>query len=151
MARPEAKTKREYGRFKVEQERRRNGHGRFKSKTDWRVRDRDGNVFWTGTNRIGRQRAQALASALDSAEVLWMERVLPFDDKPDKYKSNEPWEKWAADQLVVPIRIASSGNAVIAGFLYAVYELDADTISRKLGVSEQTAHQYLTDLRADRR
>lgn len=142
---------REYGLWKVEQ--RTNA-----TPTQWHVVYTAGSIGGEigplGSRRKGRLRAQALASALDSAGLssTYIDEIkLPEEKKVVTSGSPETWAQWADKATPVPVKIASKGNPVIAGFLNGVYGLDPDRIARQMGLEERTVSQYLSDLRAGRR
>ena len=142
--------KRQYGRWNVEQR-------KENSRSVWYViHDKDNaEIGPLGSRRKGRLRAQALASALDSAGIsgkYQLNRVKPPEEKTVVSSSEaETWAQWADRAHPVPSRIAGHGSPVIAGYLAGAYGLRTEKIAHELGLSDQTVSQYLSDLRAGRR
>lgn len=56
-----------------------------------------------------------------------------------------------ADPDLVPIQIAAEGKPCIAAYLSEVHRLRNGDIAEKIGVSEATAKQYVSDYRHSRR
>lgn len=52
---------------------------------------------------------------------------------------------------VVPTRIACSGRAVLAAYLFAAHELSITEVAERLEVEPSTVEQYLSDVRQGRR
>lgn len=148
-ARRETRRKKEYGRFTVVSER----TGR---NTEWMVqrespgRSYSRQQYATGIGKDGKKRAKALAAALDAANVLDIQDVMP-PSEPTEYGCESEWEEWTAESTAIPAEMFKDGKYSAAGYLHAVYRLRNSQIARKLGVSEQSVSQYLSDLRAGRR
>ena len=98
----------------------------------------------------GKKLARTLAAALDAAGATGTSELLPPVLGPSKHDTDE-WEAWAADTDAVPVKIATAGKAPIAAWLKVVHRERESWIATKLGVSERTVRQYLSDLREGRR
>lgn len=107
-----------------------------------------------GSGKNGKKLARTLAATLASAGVHGFECLPPgFEDgdRPSRVGSGGEWEEWAAESHAVPAEIAAAGKAALAGWLKVVHRRSASQIAHRLGVSESTAQQYLSDLRQGRR
>ncbi len=140
----------EYGRFKVQKEIDRGGLGKTEKFYVQNGMKGDRIRVYGGENR-----AKTLAAVLDSAGAVDFD-VLPMDseglEEPRKHNDDaDEWEVWADDALAVPAEVAVAGKAAVAGFLKVVHRERESWIGTKLGVSEATVRQYLSDLRAGRR
>lgn len=146
-SRRETRRKTEYGYFTVERERQR-------SSPFWYVTGPDGGQYGVGTGKDGKKRAKALAAALDAAGMLDLDCLPPCADgteRPTKFGGTDgEWEEWTAEAAAVPAGFMTDKYAV-AGYLHAVHRYAPAKIGRELDVSEQSARQYLSDLRAGRR
>lgn len=107
--------------------------------------------IFVGKDRSGRERAKALAAALDAAGVVQFERVLPPETNPSKNGESGEWQSWSADSYALPAKMLADSNYSAAGYLHGIYDLKPSQIARRIGVSEQSVRQYLSDLRAGRR
>lgn len=141
----------EYGRFEVTGTR----QTALGNTTSYAVTGPDGKTVTIGNSTEGRKRARTLAATLESAEVFDMEEMLPpelLGEEPNfPSRTGDGFEEWASVNDVIPVRIATAGKAAMAGWLYVIHRHRPGWISNKLGVSEQTVRQYLSDLREGRR
>lgn len=144
----------EYGSFKVTNA---TDHrpGTLTNRTNWYVEAYDEPAVKMGSGKEGKKRARTLAATLDAAGCHGLDALPPGLDGdepeyPDKHSSDD-WEAWASENGAVPVRIASGGKAAIAGYLKVVHRERESWIGRRLGVSESTVRQYLSDLREGRR
>lgn len=153
----ETKKRKHYGQYTIESDR---AHRRQKL---WYVVDRDGNRYHVATGRHNaRRRAQALAAALDAADVYMtdgIEAIMPPDEvdgedwSGSRFGNNHEndWANWSLDNSVVPVKLMKDGNYSVSGWLHGVYDIDPKWIAQYLDVSEQSVRQYLSDLRSGRR
>lgn len=151
MARAKQK---EYGRFEVTTAKQ--SHSFRNRSTTWYYVETNGEPpVKVGSGSDGKKLARTLAATLDSANVHDLDALPPGmtgdePSHPDEY-SNDEWEAWTAENEVLPVRIAGAGKAAIAGYLKVVHREREAWISNRLGVSESTVRQYLSDLREGRR
>ena len=151
MARAKQK---EYGRFKVTNTTD-SRPGTLSNRTYWYLETNAEPPVKMGSGKEGKKRARTLAATLDAAGVHDFDALPPGldgdgPDYPDEHSSDE-WEAWVGENEVVPVRIASGGKAAIAGYLKVVHRERENWIANRLGVSESTVRQYLSDLREGRR
>lgn len=144
----------EYGSFKVTNA---TDHraGTLTNRTIWYVEAYDEPAVKMGTGKEGKKRARTLAATLDAADCHGFDALPPGlngdePEYPDSHSSDE-WEVWSSENGAVPVRIASGGKAAIAGYLKVVHRERESWIGRRIGVSESTVRQYLSDLREGRR
>lgn len=147
-----AHAKMQYGAFKVTSSTNRRG---LSSTTHYYIERNGEEPVKLGTGKDGKKLARTLAAALEAAGVHNFDCLPPGlrgDDPqyPHDYSDDE-WEAWASDNEVVPVRIASGGKAAIAAYLKVVHREREKWIASRLGVSETTVRQYLSDLREGRR
>jgi len=144
-----AKQATQYGRYTVEKERESGGFGN----TDvWYVRNTGAN--WeteVGTKQNGKKLARTLAATLDAADVLDPSDVMPPEWGARGITKGDDWQTWVAETHALPVEIATGGNAAIAGWMKVIQKEREGWISNRIGVSEQTVRQYLSDLREGRR
>ena len=129
--------------------------GTLTNRTNWYVEAYDEPAVKMGSGKEGKKRARTLAATLDAAGVHDFDALPPGldgdgPDYPDEHSSDE-WQAWVGENEVVPVRIASGGKAAIAGYLKVVHRERESWIANRLGVSESTVRQYLSDLREGRR
>jgi hypothetical protein len=143
-------TAKEYGRYSVRRKRESKGFGSTDvwyvahTGTGWEVE--------TGTKQNGKKLARTLAAVLDSAGVMRPADVMPPEWGARGITSgDDEWQEWAAENKSVPAKVATAGNAAVAGWLKVVGKEREGWIATELGVSEQTVRQYLSDLREGRR
>jgi hypothetical protein len=138
----------QYGRWIVTKDR---NAGISGSKTMYGVeREGENERVEINTGKTGKKLARTLAAALDKAGAIGSEELLPPSLGPSSY-DGDPWEAWAADTDAVPVKVAAAGKASIAAWLKVVHQEREKWIAGKLGVSESTVRQYLSDLREGRR
>jgi hypothetical protein len=144
-----------YGRFEVTHETNTRRRSRLSDTTWYYVETNGEPSVKVGSGSDGKKLARTLAATLNAANVHDFDVLPPGLDgdepmHPDDYSDNE-WESWASDNEVVPVRIARGGKAAIAGYLKVVHRERENWIASRLGVSESTVRQYLSDLREGRR
>lgn len=138
----------DYGRWQVRGEQ---NAGLSGTKTMWHVeRKGENQSVELNYGKDGKKLARTLAAALDAAGATGSSELLPPELGPSKHDTDE-WEAWVADTDAVPVKIATAGKAPIAAWLKVVHRERESWIATKLGVSERTVRQYLSDLREGRR
>lgn len=135
----------EYGQFRVESESR----SGLSSRRDWYVVQRFGDESRRYVEGDATQ-ARTLAATLSAADADTFD-LLPPHFGPSEYDPSNEWEEWSARTMAVPVEVAAAGKAAVAGYLNVVHRKRPSWIALRLGVSEQTVQQYLSDLRQGRR
>lgn len=144
----------EYGRFRVVQETDR--HGVTKTET-YKIQDGvkfrgDNRVQVHGSGKAAKKNAKTLAATLHAAGETDLDALPEEMNSPSIHNDDaDSWEVWADENLAVPVSVATAGKAAVAGYLKVVHRERESWIGSKLGVSESTVRQYLSDLRAGRR
>jgi hypothetical protein len=136
----------EYGRWKVTQTESEGINHRYMYHVE-RKHEQDQIAVSDGSD--GKKLARTLAAALDAAGTI-TEPILPPSLGPNKHEGDE-WEEWSDRNDAVPAKIATAGNAAIAGWLKVVHQERESWIATKMDVSKSTVRQYLSDLREGRR
>jgi len=152
MYMPEAyQDSQKYGYWKVVYTSKRGGFGGGTRKTYYvTTSNADMEPLEINTGKTGRKLARTLAAALEAADVTKYDEVLPPELGPSEYADDE-WESWVGKTNAIPAKVASGGKAAIAGYMKVVHQQRESWIASRLGVSEQTVRQYLSDLREGRR
>jgi len=143
-----------YGRFEVVKHEERRA-GSLSPRTRYYVETNGEPSIKVGSGSNGKKLARTLAATLNAANVHDLDALPPgmTGDEPaypDEYSDDE-WQAWTADNEVLPVRVAGAGKAAIAGYLKVVHRERESWIANRLGVSESTVRQYLSDLREGRR
>jgi hypothetical protein len=142
-----------YGVFTIESE----PQSGLTNAAKYYVENHEGDRVKTGDGDSGQQRARTLAATLHTVEAGGFDLLPPgmlLADRPRGHPSEaseNEWQSWAAETNVVPARVAAAGKAPLAGYLNIVHRERDSWIGGRLGVSEATVRQYLSDLRAGRR
>lgn len=136
----------QYGQFEVTSE---EGRGIMNDRT-WFVAVVYGDdQRYINTGQNGKKLARTLAAALDAADETDLSSLPP--EFGPAARAGDEWEQWAGETQAVPARIAGAGKAPLAAYLKVVHRQRENWIGNRLGVSEQTVRQYLSDLREGRR
>ena len=147
------KTVAKFGAFTVQSSTSNHGLGRTST---YYVEDKfgDGEPVKVGTGKGGKKLAKTISATLSAAEVTDLDILPPGmrdGEHPQRYGDAEAWEDWVAENASIPTKVATAGKAAIAGWLKVVHRERESWIANRLGVSETTVRQYLSDLRAGRR
>jgi hypothetical protein len=139
--------------------------GDFQNVNEYRVahgRDNDDRLLvatFDGINDNQTERekkARTFAAVMAEIEITRPSGWLPPSTKPNQGSLREgetgigPWGDWIDKTNPVPLEVASSGSQILAGWLYAVKDMNRRRIANELGVGERTVSQYLSDLRKRR-
>jgi len=152
MYMPEAyQDSQKYGYWKVIYTTKRGGFGGGSTRTYY-VTSSAGKMepLEINTGKTGKKLARTLAAALEAAGATEHSDILPPEIHPNEYSDDE-WESWVGKTSAIPVQVAAGGKAAIAGYMKVVHQERESWIGSRLGVSEQTVRQYLSDLREGRR
>jgi hypothetical protein len=137
-----------YGLFSVEEREKRGSLGNVTPYAVTHGSGDDGDEVLVDTSN-SRQDARTLAAALSAAGMTTVVDAVP--PNLGGRRGEGGWESWGAETNAVPARVAGAGAAPTAAYIKVVHRERESWIANRLGVSESTVRQYLSDLRAGRR